>query len=107
MQEGGCRDPSLSALPLLLYLCQGDHQRAGELRGSLTFVARRPGLVAIVACDAQDPFLDGRESHWPASEVLHGSRPFQILLDRLVHHQVLKLPELRADVGQSPRADVR
>ena len=73
----------------------------------LTFVARRPGLVAVVAGDAQDPLLDGREPHGPAGEVLHRARPFQILLNRLVHHQVFELPELGADVGQSPGADVR
>lgn len=96
-----------SALPWLLSQAGRPPGVRGDYIGGLTFVARRPGLVAIVACDAQDPFLNGRESHWPASEVLHGARPFQILLDGLVHHQELKLPELRADVGQSPRADVR
>lgn len=39
--------------------------------GGLTFVARCPGLVAVVAGDAQDPLLDGREPHGPAGEVLH------------------------------------
>lgn len=59
--------------------------------GCLTFVARRPGLVAVVAGDAQNP-LDGREPHGPAGEVLHRARPFQILLNRLVHHQVFEPP---------------
>lgn len=85
---------------------KGRRTGADETRG-LTFVARRPGLVAVVAGDAQDPLLDGREPRGPASEVLHRARPFQVLLDRLVHHQVLELPELGTDVRQSPGTDVR
>lgn len=73
----------------------------------LTFVARRPGLVTVVAGDTQDPLLDGREPRGPAGEVLHRARPFQVLFDRFVHHQVLELPELGTDVGQSPGADIR
>lgn len=68
----------------------------------LTFVARRPGLVAVVAGDAQNSVLNGSEPRRPAGEVLHRARPFQILFNRLVHHQVLELPELGADVRQSP-----
>lgn len=84
-------------------------RRTQEIRRwrGLTFVARCPGLVAIVAGDSQDPLLDGREPHGPARKVLHRARPFQILLNRLVHHQVFELPELGADVRQSPGADVR
>ena len=38
----------------------------------MTFVARRPGLVAVVAGDAQDPLLDGREPHGPAGALMLG-----------------------------------
>lgn len=95
------------ALPWQLCIWQGEHQGPGNYVGGLTFVAGCPGLVAIVACDAQDALLDGCESHRSTGEVLHRAGPFQILLDSLVYDQVLELPELRADVGQSPRADVR
>lgn len=94
------------ALPRALPWRGGPSEQGHRARG-LTFVAGCPGLVAVVAGDAQDPLLDGREPRGPAGEVLHRARPFQVLLDGLVHHQVLELTELRADVGQSPRADVR
>lgn len=74
--------------------------------GGLTFVAGGPGLVAVVAGDTEDPLLDGGEPHGSAGEVLHGARPLQVFFDGLVHHQVLQLPQLRADVGQPPGADI-
>lgn len=64
---------------------------------ALTFIAGSPRLVAVVACNPQDPFLDGCESYGSTGEVFHGP-PFHILLDRLIHHQIFELPELRADV---------
>lgn len=72
----------------------------------LTFVAGGPGLVAVVAGDAEDALLDGGEPHGRAGEVFHGAGPLQVLFNGLVHHQVLELPQLRADVGQPPGADI-
>ena len=67
----------------------------------LTLVTRTPRLVSIVAGDAQNPLLYGR-----AVDVLHGAGGLQVLLDGLVHHQVLELSELRADVGKPSGAHV-
>lgn len=67
----------------------------------LTGVAGTPGLVTIIASDPQDPLLDGR-----AVDVLHWARGLEVLLDGLVHHQVLELSELRADVRKPSGAHV-
>lgn len=77
-----------------------------QLCRRLTFVAGGPGLVAVVAGDTEDPLLDRGEPHGSAGEVLHRAGPLQVLFDGLIHHQVLQLPQLRADVGEPPGADI-
>lgn len=71
------------------------HNRFISKNELLTLINRIPRLVAIIARDSQDPLLDGR-----AVDVLNWSRWLQVLFNRFVHHQVLELAELGADVGQ-------
>ena len=67
----------------------------------LTLVARTPGLVSIIPGDPQYPLLYGR-----AVDVLDWAGGLEVLLDGLVHHQVLELSELRADVRKPSGAHV-
>lgn len=67
----------------------------------LTLVARAPGLVSIIAGDPEYSLLYGR-----AVDVLHRARSLEILFDGLVHHQVLELSELGADVRKPSGAHV-
>ncbi len=67
----------------------------------LTSIARTPGLISIIAGDSQYSLLYGR-----AVDVLNWAGGLEILFDGLVHHQVLELSELRADVRKPSGAHV-
>lgn len=67
----------------------------------LTLVARTPGLISIVTGDPQYSLLYGR-----AVDVLNWAGGLEVLFDGLVHHQVLELSELRADVRKPSGAHV-
>lgn len=67
----------------------------------LTLVARTPRLISIVAGDPQYALLYGC-----AVDVLHWARRFKVFLNCLVHHQVLELSELRANVRKPSGAHV-
>lgn len=67
----------------------------------LTIVACTPGLISIIAGDSQYPLLYGR-----AVDVLDWAGGLEVLFDGLVHHQVLELSELGADVRKPSGAHV-
>lgn len=76
--------------------------RAATLYGNaLTIVACTPRLVSIIAGDSQYSLLYGR-----AVDVLHRAGRLEVLFDGLVHHQVLELSELGADVRKPSGAHV-
>lgn len=67
----------------------------------LTFVACTPRLISIIAGDSQYSLLYGC-----AVDVLNWAGGLEVLFDGLVHHQVLELPELRADIRKPSGAHV-
>lgn len=67
----------------------------------LTLVARTPRLISIIAGDPQYSLFYGR-----AVDVFNWAGRLEVLFDGLVHHQVLELSELRADVRKPSGAHV-